>query len=80
MRRRWLWLTFLVTLLIIGIAGVTIVRSPRFQKWYEPPALTLPADDEVAELRASLHASDFGFEETSEFVVPPEGVPCRNRV
>lgn len=73
MKRLWRWLAFGAAQLILG--AVAVIRAPRFQKWYEPPVLTLPADDEVAEVRASLRASDTGFPETPEFTVPPEDVP-----
>jgi hypothetical protein len=36
--------------------------------------MVLPADDEVAELQASLRASELGYEAIPEFVVPPEHV------
>ena len=72
MKQRWRWLVLIAAL--VGGITVVIIRSPRFQKWYEPPVLALPADDEVAEVRASLRASDFGFRETPEFIVPPDDV------
>lgn len=40
-----------------------------------PPALAIPADDEIAEVRASLYDSALGFKEIPEFVVAPEHVP-----
>jgi hypothetical protein len=75
MKRRRLWLGYVAAVLILGGFAAGVLRSPRFQKWYEPPVLMLPADDEVAEMRASLRASEFGFRETTEFAVPPEDVP-----
>jgi hypothetical protein len=56
-------------------ASVAVIRTPRFQKWYHPPEMVLPADEEVAEVRASLRASQVGFEAVPEFVVPAEHVP-----
>ena len=76
MKLRWRWLALVVVLLVVGGGALAVIRSPRFQKWYDPPVLILPADEEVAEVRASLRASQVGFEEIPEFVVPPEHVPA----
>jgi hypothetical protein len=75
MKGRWRWLVLLIAILAVGVVLLPVVRSPRFQKWYNPPVLLVPADDEVAEVRASLWASPVALEPIPEFVVPPEHVP-----
>lgn len=76
MKRRWRWLAFLIGGLVVGGVGVAILTSPRFQKWYNPPVLVVPADDEVSEVRASLRGvTGLGVPETPEFVVPADRVP-----
>jgi hypothetical protein len=74
-RRRWLMLA-VGTLVVIGLA-VAITRTPRFQKWYDPPTFALPQNSEVAEMRASLREwQSFGNSPAiDEFVVPAEHVP-----
>src|SRR5688572_9226998 len=67
MIRRWVLpgvAAFTVTLVILLLSN----RAP-------PPTLAIPADDDVIELRASLHKSQFWNNGIPEFVVPAEHVP-----
>lgn len=79
MKRRWRWLALLIGVLVVGGGVLAVIASPRFQKWYNPPVLVVPADDEVSEVRASLQgAAKLGVPnvpETPEFVVPADRVP-----
>lgn len=75
MKRRWRWLAIVVTVLVVGGVTLAFINSSRFQKWRNPPVLVVPADEVVVEVRASLRASQIGFEMIPEFVVPPEHVP-----
>ena len=75
MKRRWSWLCVVAVLPGVGCIAVVVVRSPRFQKWRNPPVFALPADGEVAEMRASLRGSQTLFDAILEFVVPPQHVP-----
>jgi hypothetical protein len=76
MKCRWRWPVLIVAIFVVSGVGLSVVRSPNFQKWYNPPVLLVPADDEVVELRASMRASQVFFEPIPEFVVPPEHVPA----
>jgi hypothetical protein len=75
MRRRRFRLVLAIGILLAAGLTVGVVRTPRFQKWYSPPVLALPADNEVAEVRASLREFQGAFPSTPGFVVPPEHVP-----
>ena len=73
--RPWrLCLALGIGITLVAVLTVAIVRTPRVQKWYSPPVLHVPADDEVVEMRASLRGSQVGFEAVPEFVVPEEHV------
>jgi hypothetical protein len=61
--------------LVVGLSAAAI-RTTRFQKWYRPPVIVLPDDDDVAEMVASLRTSQIGLEAVPEFVVPAEHVPA----
>jgi hypothetical protein len=74
-KRRGLWVAIIAMLALVGGLSITAIRSTHFQKWYRPPTLALPPDDEVVEVRASLRATSVGNEEVPEFVVPAEHVP-----
>jgi hypothetical protein len=69
------WFLLVAVLLITLFAGIAITRTTRFQKWYQPPTFYLPADDEVAEIRASLKESEVSWPGISEFKVPADHVP-----
>jgi hypothetical protein len=68
-RRRACLLISVAVLLTTGTA-----LAVRFRKWYAPPVLALPADDEVVEMRASLRPSPAG-KAAPQFVVPADHVP-----
>jgi len=72
-RRRRLILG-VAALVVLGV-GVAITRTPRIQKWYNPPALVLPEDGDVAEMRASLQDFQGVSAAVPEFTVPTEHVP-----
>jgi hypothetical protein len=76
MKRRRVWLVLALCLAVGGVA-VAVICSPLFQKWRQPPVLVIPADDEVAEVRASLSDRPTfpGFDSIPEFVVPAEHLP-----
>jgi hypothetical protein len=67
MRRRWACLA--AVLLAAGAA-----LAARLHKRHSPPALALPAADEVAEMRASLRPSRAG-RAVRDFSVPAGNVP-----
>src|SRR6516225_8155837 len=73
-QRRLLLVVGLSALLLAGLT-YSVIRTPRFQKWYRPPVAQLPNADEVTEMRASLLASELGFASIPEFVVHREHVP-----
>jgi hypothetical protein len=75
MRRQRLWLVLGTG--ILGAAGLTIavVRTRHFQKYYNPPVFVLPADDEVADMRACLREFQGVWPAVPEFTVPPAHVP-----
>ena len=75
-RNRWLAVG-LVTLVALAL-GVAVICLPQFQKWYQPPVLVLPQDDDVAEVRASLREFKVLGDESTipEFVVPKAEVPA----
>ena len=74
--RRWRRLLGLcIGIALLAGASLAIVWMTRFQKWYRPPALDLPADEAVSEVRASLRASQVGFKAIPEFIVPAEHAP-----
>jgi hypothetical protein len=75
MRRRRFWLVLGIGILLAAGLTVAVVRMPRFQKWYNPPVLVLPADNEVTEVRASLREFQGLFPAAPEFTVPTEHVP-----
>jgi hypothetical protein len=76
MRRRWRGLALVIGVLVVGGVVLAVVASPRFQKWYNPPVLAVPGDEEVIEIRASLRGvAQLGVPETPEFVVPADRVP-----
>jgi hypothetical protein len=75
MRRRWLLLVIGIGLVLAAGLSVTLVRPPWIENWYGPPILVLPADNEVAEVRASLRQFQDVFPEISEFTVPKEHEP-----
>lgn len=74
MNRRWVWATVMFALVVFGVVALLVVCSPWLQREFGPPVLALPADDEVAEVRASPRKSEIGFPETPEFVVPARHV------
>jgi hypothetical protein len=75
MRRQRSLLFVVAALILTGGFAVAIARSPRFQKWCNPPILALPLDGEVTEMRAGLYGSQALFDSIPEFVVPPDHVP-----
>jgi hypothetical protein len=75
MRRRRVYLVLGIGLLFAAGLTVAVVRTPWFQNWHNPPALALPADNEVAEVCASLRKFQVAFSAVPEFIVPAEHVP-----
>jgi hypothetical protein len=64
---------------ILAIGGAVLLAAVvdlavRYRKRYYPPVLTLPADDEVVEMRASFRLAPAG-KTVRPFVVPDNHVP-----
>jgi hypothetical protein len=75
MRRDRLLIILGVVALLVGGVTYAVLSNDRFQKWYRPPIVDLPSDEDVLEMRASLLESEVGFPHTPEFVVPRGHVP-----
>ena len=75
MMRRRTWLVLGVGVLFAVGVVVTFTHTRQFKKWKNPPVLVLPADEEVAEMRASLREFQGISRAVPSFVVPAEHVP-----
>jgi hypothetical protein len=64
-------------ILVLGVAvllAASVALAVGLHKRSYPPALALPADDEVVEMRASFRLAPAG-RVVNQFVVPPDHVP-----
>ena len=68
------WIIFASALLFVFVIGFAITRTTSFQKWYNPPTFYLPQDEDVVEMRASLHVFLGVDPAIPEFTVPAEHV------
>lgn len=74
-RGRGVSLVLSVGVLLTAGMPLALTHMPRLQKRYNPPALILPAENEVIEMRASLREFKGRFQEIPEFEVPAGFVP-----
>jgi hypothetical protein len=72
--RRKLFPVICGAIVILAAIGAVIIQISVFQKRREPPVLQLPADEEVAEMRASLLEFRGLRPAVPEFVVPKDRV------